>query len=275
MTDKAASADNVAIDKARKARKTYYDCGGGRKTFFSLVFIVLLPFFVSVPVMLFQRITKGVWLDTWGLVVIAVLFCALMLLIFFELMFSLRAYVDIGAESVSFTLPERGGGVVPLFFYKSRNIPYSEIQAVETRREVYGNIVAPMMMRTVRLVLKTGERITLGYANDADDDPRFPFPQIGLQIAERAGVPYLDKGNVLRRLHRKMLGIAQSERESEEAEISELNRRHGRFLTLLVIGLCLVLATGIALDFWRENRDSGERARTVGAYEQGAPGMRT
>lgn len=265
----AAIASGPKLKAAQEARKTYYDCGGGRKTFFSIIFLLLLPFFVSVPVMLYQRIIKGVWLDTWGLIVIAVIFAALMMLILFELMFSLRAYVEIGNDKVSFTLPDRGGGVVPLFFYQSRAIPYSEIKAIESRREVYGNMVAPMMMRTVVMVLNTGERILLGYANEADDDPRFPFPLIGRQIAERADVPYIDKGNVLRRLHRKMFGMAQSEQVSEESEIAALNRRHGQFLVLLVGAMIVLLVIGIGADLLGESRDSGEQGRTI-KLERGA-----
>jgi hypothetical protein len=267
MTDTAngpaAVASGPKLKAAQEARKAFYDCGGGRKTFFSIVFLLLLPFFVSIPVMLYQRIVKGVWLDTWGLIVIAVVFAALMLLILFELMFSLRAYVEIGTDKISFTLPHRGGGVIPLIFYQSRTLPYSEIKAVETRREVYGNMIAPMMMRTVVLVLNTGERILLGYANDSDDDPRFPFPLIGRQIAERAEVPFIDKGNVLRRLHRKMFGMAQSEQISEESEIAALNRRHAQFLVLLVGALIVLLVIGIGADILGESRDSGEQGRTV------------
>lgn len=271
QADKKANVAPAAnkTKAAQEARKAYYDCGGGRKTCFSIVFVLLLPFFVSVPVMLYQRIVKGVWLDTWGLIVIAIIFTALMLLILFELMFSLRAYVEIGPDKVSFTLPDRGGGVVPLFFYHSRTIPFAEIKAVETRREVYGNLIAPMMMRTVMLVLHTGERILLGYANEADDDPRFPYTQIGRQIAERAEVPFIDKGNVLRRLHRKMFGLAQSDAVSEESEIADLNRRHGQFLVALVGAMILLLVIGIGADILSESRDSGEQGRTV-KIERGA-----
>ncbi|MCB1511375.1 MAG: hypothetical protein KDJ36_10760 [Hyphomicrobiaceae bacterium] len=243
-------------------RRTFYDCGGGRKTFFSLAFILLLPFFISTPVMIYQRVAKGVWLDTWGLIVIAVVFAVLMLLILFELMFSLRAYVDIGTDAVSFTLPVRGGGVVPLFFYSARRIPYDEITAVETRREVFKSMVAPMMMRTVRLNLRTGERLLLGYTNEADDDPKFPFPQIGRQIADRAGVPFVDRGNVLTELHKRMFGVADATRESEESEIAQLNRQHNRFLVTLIAALGVLLAAGIANDIWQENIDAGEQART-------------
>ncbi|MGI9409544.1 MAG: hypothetical protein ACR2OV_05695, partial [Hyphomicrobiaceae bacterium] len=59
-------------EPARTVEKSYYECGGGRKTFFALAFIVLLPFYVSLPVMLFQRITNGLWIDTWQLLVLAI-----------------------------------------------------------------------------------------------------------------------------------------------------------------------------------------------------------
>jgi len=245
------------------SRQTYYDCGGGRKTFFCFLFILLLPFFVSVPIMLYQRISKGVWTDTWGLAVIAVVFAGLMLLILFELMFSLRAKVDIGNNAVSFTLPARGSGVVPLFFYNSRRIPFEEITEIETRREVYANTIAPMLMRAVRINLRTGERILLGYTNEADDDPKFPLPQIGRQIAERAGVEVVDKGNVLKDLHRRMFGLKDEERISEAAEIVSINRRHNKFLIGLVAVLLLLLLLGIGNDVWRESGDSGERGRTT------------
>lgn len=258
---KPATAETAST--SAQARRTYYDCGGGRKTFFSFAFIILLPFFVSVPVMLFQRIMKGVWLDTWGLIVVAVVFAALMLLIVIELMFSLRAYVDIGPDAVHFTLPVRGGGVVPFLMYQSRRIPYDEIKEVETRREVLHNPVTPMMMRTVRLSLHTGERILLGYTNEADDDPKFPFPRIGRQIAERAGVPFVDKGNVLKELHRKMFGLVGSVRASEEVEIEQLNKQHTRFLVVLISVLVLLLIAGIGSDIWNNTVDSGERGSSV------------
>ena len=264
-TTQSGTLPETAVKRATGTAlpQTYYDCGGGRKTFFSLVFILLLPFFISVPVMIFQRVTKGVWMDTWGLLVIAVVFTALMALILFELMFSLRAKVDIGQDAVSFTLPARGSGVVPLVFYQSRRIPYSEIETVETRREIYANPVAPMLMRTVRLNLRTGERILLGYTNEADDDPKFPLPQIGRQIAERAGVEVVDKGNVLKELHKRMFGIKQSDRVSEEVEIAQLNTQHSRFLWGLCAVLAVLLVLGIGNDLWSESVDSGERARTT------------
>ena len=120
--------------------RRYYQAGGGRKTFFAVLFIVLMPFFISLPPMIWQRVSAGVWVDTWGLFVIAALFLLVMILVFLELMFSLRAKVDLGTRAVAFTLPADGGGMTPTFAYETRLVEYEDIAAVETFREIYGGL---------------------------------------------------------------------------------------------------------------------------------------
>ena len=243
--------------------QTYYECGAGRKTFFCFAFVLLLPFYVSLPVMLFQRISKGLWVDTWQLMVLAVLFTIIMALIVFEMIFSLRAEVEIGADSVAFTLPSGGGGAVPWLSYETRDIPYAEIESIETRREVYGGRYAPMMMQTVRILTKSGERIVLGRTNENDDDPKFPFPTIGGQIAQRAGVELADRGNIMREFHRRMFGLTDRAASGPEPEIEQLNKQHGSFLTFLIVVLVALLGLGIAGDLITETTDSGERGRNI------------
>lgn len=239
--------------------KTYYECGAGRKTFFCFAFILLLPFYVSLPMMLYQRLSGGFWLDTWQLMILALLFTILMALILFELIFSLRSEVEIGDTAVSFTLPSGGGGVTPWLLYESRRIPYEEIASIETRREIYGGSMAPMMMRTVRIITKSGERLVLGRTNEKDDDPKFPFPTIARQIADRAGVELIDRGNIMREFHRRMFGLTDRAEDGPEPEIKQLNKQHNSFLTWLVIALLILLALGIVSDVLRETTDSGER----------------
>lgn len=258
-----SSPETVPPTASAAPERTYYECGAGRKTFFSLAFIVLLPFYISLPVMLFQRLSKGLWLDTWQLMILAFLFTVLMTLILFELIFSLRSEVELGDEAVSFTLPSGGGGVTPWLPYESRHIPYEEIDAVETRREIYGGSWAPMMMRTVRIITKTGERIVLGRTNERDDDPKFPFPTIGRQIAERAGVEVIDRGNIMREFHRRMFGLTDQAASGPEPEIAQLNKQHNSFLTGLIVILVVLLLLGIAGDVWTETIDSGERGRII------------
>ncbi len=243
--------------------QTYYECGGGRKTFFALVFIILLPFFISLPVMLTQRVLAGVWLDTWGLAVIAAGFTLIMVLVLFELIFSLRAKVDIGTNAVAFTLPVRGGGLTPTLFYQSRTIPYDKIKTIQTYCDCYGGIVAPVVMRGVRLVLDTGERIPFGFVNEVDDDPRFPFPVIARQIARKANIPITNLGHVRHAFHRRMFGLAMVDKdELPRDEAADINRRHNIFLTTISVTLALLLALGIVADYWVMNEDTGERAAT-------------
>jgi len=252
------SDDYADTRRADEIERTYYEAGGGRKTFYALVFIILLPFFISLPVMLYQRFERGVWLDTWGLIVIAAAFLAIMLLILFELIFSLRAKVDVGSNAVSLTLP-RATGLMPGLFYQSRTIPYDGIEAVQTYCDCYGGRVAPMVVRGTRVILKTKEAVMLGFVNDRDDDPRFPFPEIGRQIAARAGVPVRNLGHIEHTLHRRMFGMTSASPDELPADqVAEINRRHRSFLLMLGLVFALLLGLGIADDFQKSATQLGE-----------------
>src|SRR5262245_33017834 len=150
MADATPDRSAAPAQAARTKERVVYHAGGGRKLFFSIAFLLLLPFFASLPVMLFQRIKHGLWFDTIGLAVIAVIFTALMLLVVFELIHALRARVELGEKAVRFTLPKRGGA--PMFSYATQEIPYDQIQTVEARRELYGGSIAPVFMQGVRVV---------------------------------------------------------------------------------------------------------------------------
>jgi hypothetical protein len=254
--------DGAHVNEAA-ATQTYYESGGGRKTFYALAFIILLPFFVSLPMMFAQRIMKGVWLDSWGLGVIAVGFTAIMALVLFELVFSLRAKVDIGSKAVAFTLPAQGAGLTPTLFYQSRTIPYEDIEAVQSYCDCYGGTLAPVILRAARLVLKTGERVPLGFVSEADDDPRFPMMRIARQIADRAGLEVKDLGHIKYALHQRMFGaVSASSSSMPKDAVAEINRGHNWFLTILTVVMAALLALGIGSDMWSASVDSGERAVT-------------
>jgi hypothetical protein len=255
----------VLDDAGRElAERTYYECGGGRKTFYAVAFILLLPFFVSLPVMIGQRIIAGVWLDTWGLIVIGVAFLIIMALVLFELVFSLRAKVDIGTNAVAFTLPTSGAGLSPTLFYQSRTIPYSEIEAIQSYCDCYGGTVTPVVLRATRLVLKSGERLKLGYVNEADDDPRFPFNTIARQISERSGIEITDLGHVKYAMRQRMFGPknATAPAAMPPEAIQQINKGHNVFLTGVVVVMAVLLTVGIGKDLWNNRSDLGERAAT-------------
>src|SRR5690606_20446144 len=103
--------------------------------------------------------------------------------------------------------PAARGIAMPKFFYRTHEIPYSDIEAVETRREIYGGAIAPVMLRGARIVTKSGEKIPLGYVNEANVDPMMPVSEIASEIARRAGLGVVDHGTVRRQVHKKLRGI--------------------------------------------------------------------
>lgn len=235
-----------------KPDRTVYEAGAGRKLAFSFIFLLLLPFFVSLPPMLFWRLSQGHWVGTIGLMVLAAGFAFVMFLVIVELVQSLRSRVELGEKSVKMTLPS-GRGPTPVMRYATHDIPYDQIQAVETRREIYGGTVAPVLLKGARLILKDGNTVQLGYVSEANTDPSLPFPDIAHQIAERAGLTVNDRGNVRRSMQKKFLGfkkeiVDEDEGPVDEAEIEALNKSHHRWVMRLIGLLGVLVVLGIALD---------------------------
>ncbi len=227
-----------------------YRASGGRRVAFSFIFLLLLPFFVSLGPMLWSRISQGLWEGTIGLIVIAAGFAVVMFLVFVELLHSVRSRVELGNMAVRLTLPS-GRGAQPMLRYQTHEIPYKDISAIEMRREVYGGIWAPMMLKGARILTKSGEKIRLGYVNEANVDPAFPYVEIAERIANRAGVEIIDAGNVRRSYPKKVLGIVSGPRERhsiDEIEMRELNRKHARLMAMLVFGLVILVGFGILGD---------------------------
>ncbi len=230
--------------------KTQYRAGTGRRLVFAFVFLLLLPFYISLGPMLFWRISQGHWLGTFGLLIIAVLFSILMFLILIELIFSIRSEVRFGEKTVELTLPS-GRGATPMLRYAKQVVPFADVDSVEIRREVYRNRLAPVTMKGARVKMKDGRFIKLGYVNEANVDACMPYPEIGEQIAARARVPLVDSGYVLRSARDKIFG-RRAEGEAldpiEENEVAKINRKHQNFMIGLVGALVLLVGLGMASD---------------------------
>lgn len=252
MADVAAMGEVPLAAPAKKPERTVYAAGGGRKFAFAFVFLILLPFFISLPPMLFWRLSQGVWTGTFGLLVLAAGFTVIMFLLFIEVMHSLMTRIELGENSVKMTLPA-GRGPTPVVRYRSHDIPYDQIKAIETRREIYGGSMAPVLLQGARLVLKDDSAVKLGYVSEANSDPCFPYPEIAQKIAERAGLQVEHKGNVRRSLQKKYFGLkkeflAEAAGEVPEAEIEALNKSHRKWV-MRIIGLLVgLMVVGIALD---------------------------
>jgi hypothetical protein len=252
MADVAAMGDAALAAPIKKHERTVYAAGGGRKFAFAFVFLILLPFFISLPPMLFWRLSQGVWTGTFGLLVLAAGFTVIMFLLFIEVMHSLMTRIELGENSVKMTLPA-GRGPTPVVRYRSHDIPYDQVKAVETRREIYGGSMAPVLLQGARLVLKDDSAVKLGYVSEANSDPCFPYPEIAQKIAERSGLQVEHKGNVRRSLQKKYFGLkkeflAEAAGEVPEAEIEALNKSHRKWVMRIISLLVGLMVVGIALD---------------------------
>jgi hypothetical protein len=250
----------MAMATAGHERRVY-EAGAARKTFLSLAFLILLPFYASLGPMLAWRFAHGLWFDTAALMVFSLIFTALMVLLGVQIYQSIRSRVILGETAVRITLPQ-GSGAIPMLRFKDREVPYDQIQAVETRCVLFGNVMAPVLLRATRLLTKDGAHIRLGTVNEDNVDPALPFPEIGAKIAERAGVNIEDGGTVRRSIERRVLGIIGRKTAPENsppltaAEIEDLQGRHKRAILWLVVGATLLVLGGIAVDVVTEPRTS-------------------
>lgn len=242
-----------------------YGATGGRKTFFSFLFLILLPFFISLPAMFITRINAGLWGDAAGHAVMALAFGALMFLVFIELMFSLRARIELGPEKMKLTLPS-GRGPTPMLRYRSYELPYADVTTVETRREIYGGSMVPVLLQGARLITKDDQKIPLGYVSEANLDPAFPFAEIAQKIAERARLPVIDRGSVWRSVRRKFLGWGKTglidTSTVDETQIAALNHSHRNVVMAVIGGLAVLIAIGIVDDL-SSDLPIGQTASTI------------
>jgi hypothetical protein len=220
-----------------------------------------------------MRIKHGLFFDAIGLAIMAVAFSILMLLVLIELLASLRARVELGPSKVKMTLPS-GRGPTPMLFYKTYEIPYDQVQSVETRREIYGGSVVPVLLKGARIITKDGKTVPIGYISEANVDPAFPFPVIAKEIAERARLPLIDRGNVRRSFRRKYLGLKSggvNEVDTvDEAQIAALNRSHHNVVMGLVSALAVLIVIGVVSDLMGET-PIGQTASMISTTPAKAP----
>jgi hypothetical protein len=244
-----------------KPERVIYEAGGGRKLFLSLAFLLLLPFYISLAPMLIQRLMRGLWLDTVGLIIFSAIFTGLMALLAVQLYHALRSRIVLGPTAASITVPQ-GSGATPMLRFTSREVPYDQVQAVETRCVLFGNRWAPVLLRSTRLLTKDGHHVRLGNVSEDDVDQALPFPEIGAKIAQRAGVSVVDGGMVRRSIEGRVMGFIGRKTAIEQsppvgqAELAEVAGRHKRTMRYLMIGLAALVVGGIAMDIFTAPRTS-------------------
>ena len=87
-------------------------------------------------------------------------------------------------------------GPLPGFRYASAEVPFSDIDRIETRGEIYRELMVPQLMRAASIVRKDGSRHQLGFAMETSEDPALPIDEVAEVIARRASVPLNEKESV-------------------------------------------------------------------------------
>jgi hypothetical protein len=219
---------------ATPSERAVYEAGFGRKFFLSLAFLILLPFFASLPAMLISRLIHGLWFDTIGLIIFSALFTALMALLAVQLYQSLRSRVELGDASVKLTLPQ-GSGATPMLRFVSTELPYDQIDRIETRCVLFGRTFAPVLLRATRIVTKDGRHVRLGNVNE---DTSTLAPRIGARLRS-APASLVDGGRCAAPSSGACwaLIVRNGPRYSRHhrGRDAEINGRHSRAMRYLVI----------------------------------------
>ena len=243
------------------ADRVHYHPSGWRKTIFAVLLLLLAPFTASIPVMIYQRVAADVWIDTWGLLILGAGLFAIMALVLFELIYSLRAEVLLGDNAVRVTVPSGAVGLFPTLFYRTEQIPYDDIARIERIGELHGSPVAPVLLNVTRVVTKDGQLIVLGCCNEQNPDHTFPFDRIADQLAERTGLTVTDLGHVRQKRTLGLLSAGADLAEPEqlaETDIARINSHHNRFIVVASVLLAALLGLGITSDVMTTSAERGE-----------------
>ncbi len=246
----AAAASGAGDKSEGSPEKTIvYAASGGRKTFFSFVFLILLPFFISLPAMFFMRIKHGLFFDAdrprdHGDGVLDPDAARL----------DRASGLDPDArrarpDKVKMTLPS-GRGPTPMLFYKTHEIPYDQVQSVETRREIYGGSLVPVLLKGARIITKDGKSIPIGYVSEANVDPGISLPR-DRQEDRRAGAAAAHRSRQRAPLVPAQVSSGSSRAASTRSTPStrRRSRRSTRATTTWCMGLvsALVVLIGIGI----------------------------
>jgi hypothetical protein len=123
---------------------------------------------------------------------------------------------------------------------------------VETRREIYGRSIAPVLLQGARLILKDDSAVKLGYVSEANSDPCFPTAHRPPDRASRRPQGRSSRQRTPLRAEEyfglKSSLLSEPEGTVDDAQIEALNMSHRRWVMRLISLLVGLVVVGIALD---------------------------
>ncbi|MEO0620082.1 MAG: hypothetical protein AAFZ01_12500 [Pseudomonadota bacterium] len=249
----AGEANQPAETTAENRETRIYEAGEARRTILAFVFMVMLPFLISMPVMVILRGINGFWADAASATVLTALFGTWMLFLYINVQASFRSRVTVAPDTVEVATP-RWRGPHPGIGYTKATVAFADIEKVQSRCEIYRAINVPVMTRATTLKLNDGRRVMLGYVNDNSPDPALDYPEIGRTIAEWADVPFetvppVDGGTQVRAL---LKGPPDwSRMPLSENALKRMRRDNRWFQTGIALALFGLAGAGLLYDLYR------------------------
>ncbi|MEM7619234.1 MAG: hypothetical protein AAF228_02060 [Pseudomonadota bacterium] len=166
-----------------------------RQIIFWIMFVMFLPFFISMPVMIMMRATHGQTTDAIALAAIFVFAMLAMGFIILQISMMGRLRFELDNESLKFCIPS-WRGPTPSGPVIEKHIPYDDISSIEQRAELYrlGGLLGPSQVSSI--TTRQGERYVLGYMTENDTDAPIPIQKISSSLSQKSGKPIEHKGCV-------------------------------------------------------------------------------
>ena len=230
-----------------------FEASRGRKIILITVFTLLVPFFISLPFMIFLRLSKGFYYDAAILFLFAILFAIWMVFLGAHILSSLKTRIQLNEQDAVLLVPN-WRGPLPLLPYKTISLTYENVKSVESRSEIYREAIIPVLMRSCSIVTQDGERHILGYTKEKATDPAFPFSEISHEIALRAGLPLSERGTI----HAGGQYLAAikgppswDKQPLSPAAVQTARKAAQKFWWIMIAISAAVLVTGVGIEFWR------------------------
>jgi len=246
-------SDNAQTTPGADPSIRIFEASKGRKIILGVVFAVLIPFFISLPFMIYLRASKGYYYEAGIWTIVAILFAMWMVFLGAHILASIRTRIQLNEQDAVFVVPN-WRGPLPLFPYQQISLTYENIQSVEQRGEIYREAIIPVLMRASCIVTRDGDRHVLGYTKEQATDPAFPFSEISHEIAMRAGKPMSDRGTIMAggQYLAAIKGSPSWEKEPLSPKAVQTSRKAAQkfWWIMLAIGATIIIA-GIGIEMWR------------------------
>ncbi len=248
----ATKAENSA--KEIKQKPDTYKVSIGRQIVLWITFLMFLPFFISMPIMIFMRIAHGKFMDTISLGLIFAFSFIGILFIILQILAAGRQRIDVHRDKVTLKLPT-WRGPTPTGPVIKTELSFSDIQAIEKRGEIYALMGLLGLREVSSIITSDGKRYVLGYVTENEADAPVPYNKVTQVLSEKTGKPVLHKGAVNGGTQIGAMFKGAPSWDTAPLNASDVNaiRRRARRITLALIILFLAGATtGLGLALYPE-----------------------